>query len=521
MPSSRDADVIVVGAGNAGFCAALAAAERGARVLILEKAPEEWLGGNSYFTAGAIRTVHGGLEDVLSLVEPIDRERLEATELEPYDRADFAEDMRRLTESRADPELVELLIADSRQTIGWLADQGVPLRLMYDRQSYAVDGRHVFWGGLHIGTVDGGRGLIEGLRRAAERDGIELRTGHEMTGLVETDGAVSGVRCRAGGEETEIAAPAVVIAAGGFEADPRRRALYLGPNWDVAKVRGTPHNTGEALEAMLAVGALPYGHWSGCHSIAWDAGAPATGDRTLTNRLSRQSYPLGLVVNRDGERFLDEGADFRNYTYARYGAEILRQPGGVAFQLFDAQTAPLLRADEYDSPGVSRAQGESVGELADALGIDRTRLERTITAFNDAVTDDRFDPTVKDGKRTLDITPPKSNWALPLTEPPLLAFPVTCGITFTFGGVRVDDRARVLHRGGQPIQGLHAAGELVGGLFFHNYPGGTGLMSGAVFGRRAGASAAAPATRGSSRHTSPRRRGSHLLIERSKEESRQ
>jgi tricarballylate dehydrogenase len=272
---------------------------------------------------------------------------------------------------------------------------------------------------------------------------------------------------------------------------------------------------------MLAIGAFPYGHWSGCHSIAWDAGAPPTGDRALTNRLSRQSYPLGLVVNRVGERFLDEGADFRNYTYARYGVEILRQPGSIAFQLFDAQTASLLRTDEYASPGVSRAEAETVRELAGALGIDAPGLERTVSRFNDAVTDDRFDPAIKDGKRTRDITPPKSNWALPLTEPPYLGFPVTCGITFTFGGVRVDSGARVLRRDGHPISGLHAAGELVGGLFFHNYPGGTGLMSGAVFGRRAGATAAALAARGGRTVRTPRRRSSHLSIERSKEESRQ
>ena len=521
MPSSRDADVIVVGAGNAGFCAALAAAERGARVMMLEKAPEDWVGGNSYFTAGAIRSVHGGLEDVLSLVEPIEAERVQATELDAYSAEDFRRDMRRLTEGRADPDLVDVLVADSRDTLGWLADRGIALRLMYDRQSYTVEGRHVFWGGLHVGTVDGGHGLIEAHRRAAARAGIELRTGHAMTGLVERDGTVEGVRCRgdASGRSLETYSPAVVVAAGGFEADPRRRALYLGPNWDVAKVRGTPYNTGEALDAMLAAGAVPYGHWSGCHSIAWDASAPATGDRTLTNRLSRQSYPLGVVVNRDGERFLDEGADFRNYTYARYGAEILRQPGSIAFQLFDAQTAPLLRADEYESPGVSRLEARSVAELADALGIDRVRLERTVARFNDAVNDERFDPTVKDGKRTRDLAPPKSNWALPLSEPPFLGFPVTCGITFTFGGVRVDQESRVLHRAGRPIPGLHAAGELVGGLFFHNYPGGTGLMSGAVFGRRAGASAAAFAARGGSAHP-PRRRDIHPLNERSREESR-
>jgi tricarballylate dehydrogenase len=354
---------------------------------------------------------------------------------------------------------------------------------MYDRQAYD----RVFWGGLHIGTVDGGEGLIAGHRAAAARLGVDIVCEHPVDELLlDSRGAIRGVR----GPTGSVHAPAVVMAAGGFEADPRLRAAHLGPNWDVAKVRGTPYNTGEALEAMLAAGAQAYGHWSGCHSIAWDAAAPATGDRELTNRLSRQSYPVGVVVNRDGQRFLDEGADFRNYTYARYGAEILRQPGAVAAQLFDAQTAPLLRTLEYEAPGVSRVRAETIGELADGLGFDRDGLERTVREFNAACSDAPFDPAVKDGKATRGIDPPKSNWAVPLAEPPFLGFKVTCGITFTFGGVRTDG-ARVLDRSGRAIRGLHAAGELVGGLFFHNYPGGSGLTAGAVLGRRAGASAAA------------------------------
>jgi tricarballylate dehydrogenase len=496
---SRDADVIVVGAGNAGFCAAHAASQGGARVLLLEKAPDDWIGGNSYFTAGAIRTVHDGLEDVLSLVEPIEPARVQATELPSYRPEEFRSDMCRVTEGRADAEMVELLVGDSRATLGWLAELGIRLRLMYDRQSYEVEGRHVFWGGLHVGTVDGGRGLIGDHLDAAERAGVEIRTGYGVTDLVrQRGGAVTGVRCRvdANADEVEISAPAVVMAGGGFEAEPRLRAAYLGPNWDLAKVRGTPYNTGETLEAMVSAGALAYGHWSGCHSIAWDAAAPATGDRELTNRLSRQSYPLGLVVNRDGERFLDEGADFRNYTYARYGAELLHQPGAYAVQLFDATTEPLLRVDEYESPGVSRAQAQTIGELAELLSIDRHGLERTIGEFNQSVSDAAFDPASKDGKHTRGISPPKSNWAVPLAEPPFLGFPVTCGITFTFGGVRIDAQGRVLDRSRHAIPGLYAAGELVGGLFFHNYPGGTGLMSGAVFGRRAGGAAAARAIRG-------------------------
>lgn len=489
-------------------------------MLLLEKAPDDWVGGNSYFTAGAMRTVHDGLEDLLSVVEPIDPALVDSTDLPAYTAEEFQSDMNRVTEGRADPELVEMLVADSRATLGWLRNLGIELRLMYDRQSYAVEDRHVFWGGLHVGTADGGRGLMQNHRRAAERAGIELRTGYGAVGLRQRpSGAVAGVRCNTGSQDVEIEAPAVVIAAGGFEAEPRLRAAYLGPGWDVAKVRGTPFNTGEMLEAMVGAGALAYGHWSGCHSIAWDAGAPPTGDRELTNRFSRLSYPLGLMVNRDGERFVDEGADFRNYTYARYGAEILRQPGSVAAQLFDAQTAPLLRSDDYDARGVSRVEAETIGELADALSIDRHRLERTVAAFNDAVVDASFDPSVKDGKGTRGISPPKSNWALPLREPPFLGFPVTCGITFTFGGVRVDGEARVLDRARRPIPGLHAAGELVGGLFFHNYPGGTGLMSGAVFGRRAGASAATGAVGNRSSGRPPRRRDPNLWTDRAKEES--
>jgi tricarballylate dehydrogenase len=266
--------------------------------------------------------------------------------------------------------------------------------------------------------------------------------------------------------------------------------MYLGPNWDIARVRGTPYNTGEGLHLALDAGAEPHGHWSGCHATAWDAAAPPTGDRVLTNRLTKQAYPLGIVVNAEARRFVDEGADFRNYTYAKYGAEILRQPNAIAYQLFDATTAPWLSKEEYEAPGVSRCEATTIRALADKLGLNPDALERTVAEYNAAIQPGDFNRAIKDGKRTLGIAPAKSNWALPLATPPYYAFAVTCGITFTFGGVRIDTAGRVLDRSASPIAGLYAAGELVGGLFYHNYPGGTGLMSGAVFGRRAGTSAA-------------------------------
>src|SRR5918997_2183267 len=379
-------DVVIVGAGNAAFSAAHASIERVRRVLVLEKAPREWAGGNSYFTAGAIRTTHEGLEDLRPIVENLTDELAAATELPPYTPDDFMSDMERVTEGRCDEELTRILVDDAADTTRWLHQKGLRYRLMYDRQSFEVNGKRRFWGGLVLGTVGGGRGLVEQHIAAAEMSGIEVRYDSPVVNLLqEADGAVTGVVCKGPHGREEIGAGAVVLASGGFESDPRMRAAYLGPQWDVAKVRGTPYNTGEVLRIALEAGAQPYGNWSGCHAIAWDAAAPPTGDRTLTNLLSKQSYPLGIVVNKQAQRFIDEGADFRNYTYAKYGAEILKQPGALAYQLFDARTEPLLRQDEYTAPGVSRHQAGSVRDLAAQLGLDPAALERTVAEFNAAI----------------------------------------------------------------------------------------------------------------------------------------
>jgi tricarballylate dehydrogenase len=240
----------------------------------------------------------------------------------------------------------------------------------------------------------------------------------------------------------------------------------------------------------LDIGAQPYGHWSSCHAVAWDLNAPPTGDRTITELFQKHSYPFGLIVNADGKRFVDEGADFRNYTYAKYGRDILQQPLGMAVQIFDDKVKHLLR-DEYRIDQVTKAETRTIEELADQLGINREGLVQTIKEYNAAVQPGEYNPTILDGKHTLGITPPKSNWALPIDTPPYLGFAVTCGITFTFGGLRINARGQVLDTEGNPIPGLYAAGELVGGLFYYNYPGGSGLASGAVLGKLAGASAGA------------------------------
>ena len=481
-----DADVLVIGGGNAGFTAAHAAAERGRSVILLEKGTPELSGGNSFYTAGATRIVHGGLEDLRGFIE--DDERHPVTEVPPYTAEDYASDLAKVTEGRNDPDLTRVLIEESQDTLRWLTGLGLKYRLMYERQAYRrPDGSYLFWGGLHVGNVGGGEGMMADHARVAAGLGTEVRYGHAATGLVVEDGAVVGVRARTPEGERTFFAESVILTAGGFESDPGKRREFLGEGWENAKVRGTPCNTGEMIMAALEIGAARGGDWNTCHSVQWDAFTPLNeSNRELTNRLTRQSYPLGIIVNRDGERFLDEGADFRNYTYAKYGREILRQPGSIAYQVFDAALRPMLRTEEYDMPGVSVETADTIPELAAKIGISPEKLEKTVTGFNNSI--DRsvpLDPNVLDG-RAARTQPPKSNWASPIETGPFYAYGVTCGITFTFGGVRGDTHGRVLDESGAPIPGLFAAGEMLGGLFSANYPGGSGLAAGCVFGRRAG-----------------------------------
>lgn len=489
MTASQELDVIVVGGGNAGFSAAHAAAERGRRVLLLERGTADMAGGNSFYTAGATRIPHDGLESLVDVVVPDDRH--DRTEVPPYSSAEYLADLEKVTEGRTNRAMAEVLVTEAGDALRWLADLGLRYRLMYERQAYErPDGSFLFWGGLHVGNVDGGVGLMADHTAVAERLGVEVRYGVRVRDLIVEDDGVVGVRAtdEASGETAELRAESVVLAAGGFESSPELREQHLGQGWAHAKVRGTPYNVGDMLEAALKIGAAKGGDWSTCHSVQWDAGAEHNeSNRELTNRLTRQSYPLGILVNREGRRFLDEGADFRNYTYAKYGREILAQPGSIAWQIFDATLRPMLRTEEYDMPGIGVHEAATLDDLADAMGIDAAALRTTVEEFNASIDRDvTFDPTVKDGRRA-DVTPPKSNWASPLEKGPFFAYPVTCGITFTFGGLRGDLDGRVLNEAGEAIPGLYACGEMLGGLFSGNYPGGSGLAAGMVFGRRAGA----------------------------------
>jgi tricarballylate dehydrogenase len=490
MPD-KVADVIVVGAGNAAFCAALAAQEQGAEVLMLEAAPEAESGGNSRFTAGAFRVVYDGVEDIKALVPDLTPAEIEATDFGAYTAAQFYDDMARLTRHRSDPDLVELLVTRSFATLGWMRVNGVRLIPIYGRQAFKVGGRFKFWGGLTVEAVGGGPGLLAMLTQAAARRGVAIRYRTRALDLLYDGNRVEGVLVRHDGAVQELRASSVVLACGGFEANAEWRTRYLGPGWDLAKVRGSRYNTGGGIRMALAIGAEPCGNWSGCHAVQWEMNAPEFGDLAVGDQFQKHSYPFGILVNAAGARFVDEGADFRNYTYAKYGRAVLEQPGQFAWQIFDQKVKHLLR-DEYRIRQVTKVAANSIEEFAPKLdGVDASAFLDTVKAWNGAVrTEIAFDPNVKDGRCTRGLAINKSNWANPIDTPPFEAYAVTCGITFTFGGLRIDTSAQVLDTDHQPIRGLYAAGELVGGLFYFNYPGGTGLMSGAVFGKIAGAAAA-------------------------------
>ena len=489
-------DVAVVGAGNAALCAALAARQAGASVVVLEKASEAERGGNTFFSGGGFRFPYDGLDDLRALMPELSDEEVAEVEVGAYPTAQFRADLMEVTEGRADDALVTRLVARAYPTMQWMrAACGVRWILMYGRQAYRVREKLRFFGGLVTEAVGGGEGLSNLLFDACIAQGVELRYGAGVEALLhDASRRVTGLRYFDGQRFEELEAGAVVLAAGGFEANQELRTRYLGPGWEFAKVRGTRHNTGRPLQLALELGAQPYGAWSEAHAVAWDVNAPPTGNRRLGDLYQKHSYPLGLIVNERGERFVDEGAHLRNYTYAKYGREILLQPNRVAFQLFDQQTVARLR-DEYRIRDATRAEAGSIPELADALGIDPDGLERTVDAYNAACRGGDYDPSVLDGVGTEGIDPPKSNWALPLNQPPYVGFAVTCGVTFTFGGLRIDAASsQVLDAEDRPMAGLYAAGELVGGLFWNNYAGGTGLMAGAVFGRQAGRSAAEATT---------------------------
>ena len=485
---------MIVGTGNAAFCAALAAQQLGKEVQMIDVAPEAEFGGNSRYTAGAMRFAYESSADLLPLLVEPDDPRIAKSDFGAYTTQQFLADLEGFNGAQPLTEQQLFLANESLAFMQWLRQSGVQFSPIYSRQAFEKKGRFQFWGGLTLCAEGEGEGLVQRERKLFEEAGGSILYATEARDLITEKGRVRGVNARTANQNLRLYAKAVVLACGGFEANAEMRSNHIGPAWQHAKVRGTRFNQGHGLTMALQAGAALAGKFDGCHATPMDRHMPNYGNPELSHlhrkNYRKISYPFGVMLNARGERFVDEGANFRNYTYAQYGRAILEQPEHFAWQIFDQQVSELLY-EEYKVDFASRVQADTLEELVTLLdGVNADVALSTLQAYNAAVTSEiEFDPTVKDGRGTRGLALPKTNWANVLDKPPFVAYPVTCGITFSYGGLSVNTRGEVLNASEQPVPGLYACGELVGNVFFEGYPGGSGLTSGGVFGRAAGQSA--------------------------------
>jgi tricarballylate dehydrogenase len=485
-------DVIVVGGGNAACAAAVSARTSGAnKVVLLEKAGRNNRGGNTHFSGAIFRFVFNKVEELDRFVPNVETEYPGFHAGVPiYPKQAFKEDLMRVTEGKSDPELCDLLIDESYDTTCWMQDVGKhEFELARSVMGIKVGNTYKWPRGAIVRTVHEGVGLSANWFKAVEAHGIEIQyEAHVLELMQDASGRVSGVVVRGKDGVKKLEAKSVVLACGGFETNPEWRTRYLGQEWGHAKVRGSNYNYGDGLKMALDLGAMPWGHWGGCHATPIVAEAPDYGIRSLTDKTNRLSYPYGVMLNAEGERWVDEGADFNAFTYAKYGGLILKQSGGKVCQIFDSKVVDMLEPRYKTSEPL---KSDTLEGLVKQLPVNQAQALRTLNDYNKAAEQGGpFNPAVLDGLRTEGIEPAKTNWALKIDKPPYLCWIVTGGITFTFGGIKINKQGQVMSTGWRPIEGLYAAGEMVGGLFHHNYALGSGLMSGAVFGRIAGRSAA-------------------------------
>ena len=491
-------DVIVVGAGNAALAAAVSAKENGAqRVVVLEKAPREMRGGNTHWSGGVLRFAFDDPKEIGPLLPGVEQEYEDFySGIAPYTKDDFHGDLMRVTSGQTDPVLSHVLVNNSKDTVFWMSEVGkVPMEPAITLTGVRKGNRIVWARGLVVRAEHEGVGLSRSWFATCERMGIEVRYGAAVVGLLQDEtGAVCGVTVRDDNGVRALHAKAVVLGCGGFEANVQMRTQHIGPLVGAAKVRGTPHNQGDGLRMAMNLGAMPWGQWSGCHATPISADWGNFAPRELTDRSNRLSYLYGVMINRVGKRFVDEGADGAMFTYAKYGRAILAEPGAKAYQLFDSQVLHLLEPRYSTSEPI---MSDTIEGLIEQLDIDdKKQALKTVLEYNAAAKHaaDGFDPSQKDGLSTQGLALEKTNWATKLEKAPYYAYSATGGITFTFGGLRVDENTQVVGTDWRPIKGLFACGEMIGGLFYDNYPAGTGLVSGATFGRIAGRQAAALST---------------------------
>ena len=456
----RSFDVAVIGGGAAGLAAALTAVDGGRNVVLLEKAPPGERGGNTRFSDAQMRFPHSPDEFCAK----------------GYTQEEFRDDLMRLSRGRANPQLVQTLVANAAAAADWLTALGLAWEEGFPHvSSYR---RH---------PLGGGRSIVDLLHSHLERRSVPIlyeTAAQEL--LLDQGGAVVGVRALGPDGLVDILARATVLATGGFQANLEMRVAYLGRHADRLILRGSRHDSGEGIRMALAIGAQAAGQWGDYHSAVIDARSPSLecGVTGLYN------YQMGIIVDGQGQRFLDEGADFRDHTYVLYGKAIIEQAGGLAFSLFDQRMVNRPEFQRAWRPVAPPTAADSIEELALKLDLPAEALSHTVREFNAAVQPGQVDLDRLDGVGTRGISPPKSNWAQPLQVPPFVAVPVSGGITFTFGGLKTDSEARVIDRAGRPIPGLFAAGEMVGEFFYDNYPGAASVIRCLVFGRIAGRNAA-------------------------------
>jgi tricarballylate dehydrogenase len=456
---SEHFDVVVLGGGNAALTAAIMAARAGRRVVVLEGAPEFYRGGNTRHTRN-LRCSHDGTAPTMT---------------GPYEAAEFLDDLYRVTGGQTDKTLAELTIMGSRELLGWMDEQGVRFQPPL--------GGTLSLGKTNAFFLGGGRGMLNALYRKAENLGVVCVYDAPVVALTIEDGYFVSATISQAGREVAMRGKALVAAAGGFEANIEWLKQYWGEAADNFLIRGTPFNRGDVLRMLLDKGVAAVGDPTQCHAVAIDARAPKY-DGGIATRLD--SVVFGIMVNRDAQRFYDEGEDTWPKRYAIWGRLVAQQPGQIAYSIIDSQSIRLFMPSIF--PAI---EANSIAELAAKLSLDAERLEKTVADFNAAVRLGTFDHTVLDDCRTEGLVIPKSHWARRIDKPPFYAYPLRPGITFTYLGVKVNEHARMLLEGGKPSGNMFAAGEIMAGnVLGKGYLAGIGMTIGAVFGRLAGEGAA-------------------------------
>ena len=484
--------LVIVGSGSAALVAAMIAHDEGCDYIrIIEKAPEAEMGGNTRFTPGFWRFAFKDQDEVRSmgLLPQITEEEWKGIYLEPYSAEDYYNSIMKVGLGRPKKEFARWIADESNDITRYLTSQGV--RWMFATSFVtATENDRTYNGGLFMSSEGFGPGLIKLQLEALGRRGLQVEYDTAAVDLLrDNSGAVIGIRARMPDGSYEDIHGVVILASGGFEANPEMRTRYLGPDWNIVKTRGTRFNTGEMMQAAFNIGAQPFGHIAGTHSTCVDTAAPDLATLDLATDTTRISHQWGVMVNRLGKRFTDEGLDWLFQTYVQVANDVLKQPGNMAYQVFDSKVFNLLDKTRY--PTANPAEANTLEELADQIDVDKAAFLATIREYNDAIDDSvPFDATSKDGLATVGLSPNKSNWAQKMDSPPYRAYPVESGITFTFGGLKQDMDSRILDFQDKPIEGLYGCGEITGGFFYTNYPAGSGLVKGAVTARAAGRHAA-------------------------------